>query len=261
MRTRRTWMMMLPVVFVVLVAVAAVPSARAQERSPASRQGGSPDFLFGRPAVWVGVRGALTLGRAGSDWYDFVTDQLTLDRSDFQAAGIAFDLGVAVTPRLEIVFGADFAGVETPSEFRHWVDNNRLPITQTTRLRQASLTGGVRWALTDRGRELSALAWIPRRLVPYAGGGGGGIWYRVRQSGDFIDQRDLSVFTDVLESAGWAPAGYVHGGVDLHVVRHFYISFDARYLWAAPELEAPWIGFEPLDLAGLRLSTGISLAF
>src|SRR5262245_35709656 len=250
---------------VALAAVLLTPIAAAADDPPAAApqvaRNPPPDFLFGRPHTSIGIRGSYTLARAGSDWYDFVTDQLTLDKGDFGSGGIVGDVGVSITPRLELVFGADYASTTSDSEFRDFVDNNRFPINQTTNLRQTTLTAGVRFALTERGRELSSLAWVPRRFVPYAGAGGGALWYRVRQSGDFVDFQDFSIFTDTLESSGWAPAGYVNGGGDVQLHRHVYITVDARYLWAAKQLEQPWTGFERLDLAGLRFSTGINVIF
>ena len=255
---RSTW-------FVALAAVLLMPLAAAAEDPPAAdaqvARNPAPDFLFGRPHTSIGVRGSYTFTRAGSDWYDFVTDQLTLDKGDFGSGGIVGDVGINLTPRLELVFGADYASTTSDSEFRDFVDNLRLPINQTTNLRQATVTGGVRFALTERGRELSSLAWVPRRFVPYVGAGGGALWYRVRQYGDFVDFQDFSIFTDQLESSGWTPAGYVSGGGDLHVHRHIYITVDARYLWAAKQLEQPWTGFDRLDLTGLRFSTGMNVTF
>ena len=93
------------------------------------------------------------------------------------------------------------------------------------------------------------------------GAGGGALWYRVQQTGDFVDFQDFSIFTDQLESSGWAPAAYVSGGSDVQLHRHLFITIDARYLWAAKELEQPWTGFDKLDLAGLRFSTGLNVIF
>ena len=252
---------------VVMVALMAVPASAEPEdaaeanAAPALQQQRGRDFLFGPPRASVGIRGSWVFARAGSDWYDFVRDQLTLDRGDFKTAGIAGDVGVTITPKLEAVFGADYSSGESLSEFRAF-DENGLPIEQTTDLRQAAFTGGVRYALLGRGRTVSSLAWIPQRWVPYVGGGAGILYYRLRQYGDFVDIDDLSIFTDLFESGGWTPMGYVNGGTDIQLFRKLYLTIDARYQWAATDLDRPsWQGFEPLDLAGLRVSTGINVIF
>jgi len=138
------------------------------------------------------------------------------------------------------------------------VDNNRLPIEQSTLLRGANISGGLKFALTERGREVSRLAWVPRKFVPYVGAGGGAMWFQVRQNGDFVDYVDLSVFTDVFESKGWAPTAHAFGGVDVRVLRRAYVTFDARYTWASGNLGPDWIDFDPIDLSGLRLSAGFN---
>jgi opacity protein-like surface antigen len=253
--------------FVALMVVAAASApAAAQDQTTAPPESfasrPTPDFFFGRPYGSLAVRGSWSLARAGSDWYDFVTDQLTLQRNDFNAPGFAVDVGITVTDRVEAVVGVDVSRMSASSEYRRFVDNNRQPINQTTRLNQVNVTGGMKLALRERGRRVSALAWIPRGLVPYLGGGAGMLWYDLSQEGDFIDALDprLAVFTDVFESHEWTPTAHVSGGVDVRVARSVFVTFDARYRWAAGDLSRQWVSFDPIDLSGLRLSTGISVS-
>lgn len=242
-----------------LLSVSVVPPALAQ--TPAAAPRPSPDFLFGAPDGAVTIRGSWLFASAGSDWYEFVSDHLTLERDDFNAPGIGVDISVALTPRLDVQFGLDYSNARMASEYRDFVDNNRLPITQTTRLRELNLSGNVRFGLTERGREIGRFAWIPRRVVPYMGAGGGVLWFDVNQTGDFVDFLDLSIFTDVFRSAGWTPSAQVFGGVDVRLFKQFYLMFDGRYLWAAGDLGRDWIDFDPIDLAGFRLSGGINIVF
>jgi len=243
-----------PIVVFVLCTIAS-PAAAQNTPSPPS-----PDFLFGRPAGSFTVRGSWLFARAGSDWYDFVTKQLTLDRRDFDAPGIAADVGITVSDRLQVVIGTGFTQSSSTSEYRQFVDNNRLPINQATRLREADLTGSVRMALQP-GRRISSLAWIPRGVNPFVGAGGGMVWYALSQTGDFVDFTDRSVFTDVFASNGWAPAAHVFAGVDVRVARRLFATVDVRYRWAAADLTRDWIDFDPIDLSGLHLSAGINVPF
>jgi len=121
----------------------------------------------------------------------------------------------------------------------------------------------VRVALAPRGTAVSRLAWIPGRVTPYVGAGGGMLWYQFTQAGDFIDvrSRNLSVFTDVITSQGWTPSAHAFGGVDVRVHRRTFVAFEGRYLWADAALERRFEGFEPIDLAGLRVSAGINVLF
>ena len=235
--------------------------ATAQTRLPPPNPRPAPDFFFGQPEGSVTLRGSWLFARAASDWYDFVSNQLTVDNGDFNAPGIGLDVGVAITPRIEAQFGLDFSQSKTVSEYRDFVDNNRLPITQETRLRELNLSGNIKVALTERGRDVSRFAWVPRSIVPYAGAGGGVLWFDVDQTGDFVDFVDFSVFTDVFQSRGWAPSAQVFGGVDVRVFRRLYVTAEGRYLWAAGELGREWIDFDPIDLAGFRLSAGLNVVF
>jgi hypothetical protein len=247
-------------VLMVLSLATAVP-AGAQTRLPPPNPRPAPDFFFSPPEGSVTVRGSWLFARGGSDWYDFVTDQLTLDTKDFNAPGFGMDVGVAVTPRLEAQFGLDFSRSQISSEYRRFVDNNRLPITQQTAMRELNLSGNIKIALTERGRGVSRFAWVPRTVVPYVGAGGGVLWFDLKQTGDFVDFVDLSVFTDVFRSHGWTPSAQVFGGADVRVFRHLYVTADGRYLWAAGDLGSEWIDFDRIDLAGFRLSAGLNVVF
>ncbi|MBI2185684.1 MAG: hypothetical protein HYU37_01015 [Acidobacteria bacterium] len=242
-----------------LVALAAASDAAAQ--TVPSRA--TPDFLFREPRGSIGIRGSWVFARAGSDIFDFVRTHLTIDKGAFDAPGIATDVAIAVTPRLDAVAGFEFSQVTTSSEYRAFVDNNRQPIEQTTRLRAANIGGSLRVALTPRGTRVSRLAWIPSRVTPYIGAGGGMIWYEFAQAGDFIDvrSRNLAVFSDVIASKGWAPSAHALGGVDLRVHRRTFVTVEGRYLWAAATLQRQFEGFDPIDLAGLRVSAGINVLF
>jgi hypothetical protein len=248
---------------VLLALLIGLPATAAADDPPPQqpRPQATPDFLFGTPKASIGVRGTWVLQRAGSDWYDFVTDELTLEKKDFNGPAISADVGVSLHPRFDLVFGVDFSEAGSDSEYRDFVDNRRLPITQETVLQELNLSASVKVALLERGREVGRFAWVPRTVVPYVGAGGGAIYYRLRQTGDFVDSFDRSIFTDAFLSQGWGPSGHVFGGVDVKVHRRLFVTFDARYLWAAADLGREWIDFDPIDLAGLRLSGGVNVVF
>ena len=82
-----------------------------------------------------------------------------------------------------------------------------------------------------------------------------------RQPSDFVDFVDFSVFGEVFESHGWAPSAQFFGGVDVHVFKRMYVTVDGRYLWASANLGRDWVDFEPIDLAGFRLSGCVTFGF
>jgi hypothetical protein len=238
---------------------AAIPAAAQNDPNPIRRS--APDFLLEKPHGSITLRGSWLFSRNQSDWYDFVRDHLTIGSKDFNAPGFGLDVNVPITPRLDGQFSFDIGKSSTLSEYRRFVDNRDLPIEQTTTLRQVNLGGNIRYALTERGRAVSSFAWIPAKVVPFVGAGAGAMYYNLEQIGDFVDFVDLSVFPEVFLSNGWAPSAQVLGGVDVRVVKQVYVTMDARYLWSAADLSRDWIGFEPIDLTGFRLSGGVNFVF
>src|SRR5687768_4071573 len=189
----------------------------------------SPDFLFGSPRGMIGVRSGWVFASANSDLFTFVQRHLTVDRKDFNAPAIGFDVEVAMAPRISAIAGFDFARTSKNSEYRDFVDNQRLPITQTTRLTETNISGGLKFAVTPRGREVSSRAWIPAAVTPYVGAGAGILKYEFLQFGDFIDVNTVNreIFTDTLRSSGWTPSTHVFGGVDVRVYKRLYLSGEA----------------------------------
>ena len=210
----------------------------------------------------MGIRGALFVASAKSDIYDFVTDILAIDKSDFNTGSFAAELGYNVHPRLDIIGTLDLNNMNHASDYRDWQDNRGLPIQQTTELKQMNLTMSAKFSLLPRGRAISRLAWIPRTFIPYVGAGGGYGRYEFRQNGDFVDfDNNNRVFTDTFRSDGWSPTFHVLGGTDIQVYRHVILSLDGRYSWQKATLSSDFIDFAPIDLGGFRFGAGIHFAF
>ena len=240
------------------------------EPAPAVSQGQPPlsastlpsapsDFLLGAPRAWLGVRGLQLFPRAKGDLFEFVSDQLTLERSDLRARGIALDLGVVVTPTVDVVGGFDTSRKTAGSEYRHFIASNSTPIAQDTSLHESTFSAGLRWTPSGRGRSVSRFAFIPRRLTPYAGGGISAGYHSFNQRGQFVDYTDLSIFTDRFETSGWTFGPYVHGGADVQMWKRLYLTMDGRYSWMRGRLSSDFKGFDGIDLAGFRWSSGISV--
>ena len=233
----------------------------------------NPDFMLGRPHVSIGVRGNWLMASAGSDIYDFVTEHLTIEKSDFNSALFASDFSVAVHPQFDVVGGFEMGNKEIPSQYRGYSETVRgstttIPIQQVSELKQMHFTGSAKFAVLPRGRQISRLAWIPRTLVPYVGAGGGVTRYSFRQSGDFVDfatenraAGTFTIFTDTFRSDGWAPSAHAFGGTDILVFKRLYLSLEGRYTWVKADLDQDFIGFEPMDLGGFRFGAGINFVF
>ena len=254
-------------VAVALLASTPQSSDGADEKTQAAAQPSAPspnrkaDFLFGRPSRSIAFRGSWLFASANSDLFDFVTDQLTIDKKDFNAPGFGVYFSQALTPRLDVQGGYEFQKTGKASEYRDLVDNDFNAIEQDTSLKTMQLVGSVRFALTPRGRDVSRFAYVPNRIVPYVGAGGGAVHYEFMQTGDFVDYVDLRVFPDVFRSSGWAPTAHALAGVDLQIYRALYTTIEGRYTKSSARLSPDFIDFDPIDLSGFKISAGINLVF
>ena len=221
----------------------------------------SPDFLLNTPRAWLAMRGSMMVPRASGDLFAFVTDQLTLGRSDFRTRGYAADLGIVLVGKVDLVVGTDITGGSSDSEYRRFVTPSRSAIAQTTEFRQKQISVGVRVSPLGRGRAISQYAFIPRRLAPYVGAGMTTGYYNFSQVGQFVDFADLGIFNDQFASDGWAVGPYVNGGVDVQLWKRLYLSVEGRYAWMHGGLDADFSGFDGIDLAGFRGGSGIHIVF
>ena len=228
---------------------------------PAAAQRGGDGFLFQHPTVSFGLRLGYDRAIAGSDLFDFTTDNLTLSRGSFSSAGWAADMGIWLSPSWDLVLGLGYSGSRSGSEFRDWVDNNNQPIRQVTTFTRMPLSVSAKYYLAPRGREIGRLVWLPSRYAPYLGAGVGVTKYTFRQAGDFVDVNTLRVFADQYESSGWARALHVMGGVEMSMTSHVALAAEARYTWGKAGLSEDFSGFQKLDLSGLAATAGVSLRF
>lgn len=216
------------------------------------------DFLFQQPRYFLGFRVGLLFPQADSDVFDFVVRELTLEKSDFQSWDLGVEGGFNLFEKVDMVFTFDYSDRSKTSEFRDFVDEQGLPITQTTGFKQSSLTAGIRYLFIPRGRAIGQYAWLPNRIVPFVEAGVGGVWYRFDQKGDFVDSVTLEIFPAYLQSSGWAPTGYLGGGADIYLFKSAYLTLDLRYSLGEHDMSRGFTGFDPIDLGGLRATAGLS---
>ena len=220
------------------------------------------DFLFGPPRASLSVRGGLAFANAGSDIFSDSRELFTLERGDFNGLTLGADLGVRITPRLDFVAGIGVAHASAGSEYRDWEGEDDRPIEQRTSFTRVPVTGGVKAYVTPRGREIGRFVWIPARAALYATGGGGLLWYRFAQSGEFVNIESLDIVQDELSSSGFTPTVYAGVGGEFTVSERFALAVEGRYSWGSARLDPIAFGdFEPIDLAGLSTTVGFLVRF
>ncbi|AHG88914.1 hypothetical protein J421_1377 [Gemmatirosa kalamazoonensis] len=248
-----------------LVACLAAPAAAALA------QGGGPGkgFLLGTPVGSLSIRAGYDHATAGSDIFTdpSTIGKLTLSKGDFSAPSLAADIGVRISDRLDFVLGSSYAGNRTRSHYRDFTEtvgsNQNAEIEQTTTFQRVPITGSLKLYLTPRGRSIGKFAWVPSRLSPYLGGGGGFIWYRFQQQGDFVDFNtpNTRIFTATFESSNWTGEAHAFGGLDYTLNPRLALTAETRYTWGRAGLSSDYAGFQRIDLSGLAATAGLTVRF
>jgi len=222
------------------------------------------DFQFGEPRLSLGFRGGWAFNRTNAGIYDFLTDELTLSNSDFDAPAFTVDFSWRLISWLDVVFGVEYSGRFQKSEDRGFTELDGSAINQETRLTQVPLTVSLKFYPIGRGKQVGQYAWIRNTVVPYFGGGIGGTWYQLKQKGDFVDKGDPNVlgdefiFNDVFISDDWTFSQHAFAGLDIKLTRSFGLILEGRYYWADANLQGDYVGFNSIDLDGARAMIGFN---
>lgn len=218
-------------------------------------------FLFGAPHVKFSLRGGFAQPSASSDIFSFTSSQLTMGKRDFAGAAFAADLSIRLTERFELQLSGGSTSRSVKTEFRDWVDNDDLPIEQTTSFKRIPMTAGVKYNLTSPGRSVGSLAWIPARWTPYVGVGGGVMYYKFKQIGDWVDYKTLDVYPETMESESIGAAGYANLGIDYTLTPRIGLVSEVRYDYARGSMSNDFRDFNRIDLSGASATIGFNLRF
>lgn len=242
---------------------AVAAGALALAASAAHAQASGDGFLFHRPVATLTLRGGYDRALAGSDVFRDFTSRLTLDRGDFSAPSIGGDLAVTATDRVDVVLSSAFTRRTAGSEYRKFIGEDDLPITQRTTFVRVPVTATARYYLAPRGARIGNFAWVPARYAPFLGVGGGATWYRLRQEGEFLNEQvqPLRAFPGSVQSSGWAATGVGSAGVDVSLSPRFLVTGEARYHVARAPLSDDFRGFAPADLSSVSLTAGVAVRF
>lgn len=227
----------------------------------ASAQDSGNGFLFQQPLGSFTINGGYAHASAGGDLFSFVTNELSLNKSDFSGGTIGVAAALRVAPRFDVELSTSYSGTSTQSNYRELVDQNNQEITQTTDFRRVPVMLSVKAYLQPRGREVGKFAWVPSRFAPYVGVGAGAMWYKFHQFGDFVDYQTNDVFSSDVSSSQWTPAGQALAGVDFTLTPHLALTGEANYIWANAKLNDSFLGFDQIDLSGLSATIGLTFRY
>ncbi len=252
-----------------LVLVLALGGTSLMVPRPLSAQDMGEDFMFRTPKVTLSFNLGYGIRSAGSDLFDEVVREFTLDKEDFHAPVIGGGIAFFMNERMDLAFELSYSKSSSWSEYTAFVGTDDFPIEQETQFTQVPLTASFRYFLNERGRKIGNLSWIPTTWAPYIGAGGGRIWYEFSQAGEFIDFLDpgcetegCPIYNDTVLSEGWAWVGHAFGGVQWALAPQWVVTAEARYSLADADLDrSSFRGYEPIDLSGFQVTLGAGIRF
>lgn len=218
-------------------------------------------YLLQPPPYTLTVWGGYAAPRAESEVFAFSFDELTMTSRDLRSAALGVEYSQTLSGRTRLVLGLGYARASHPSELRDYVDENDLPIRQTTDFVRTTVGGALRFHLVPPGRTVGSFAWIPARLVPWLSLGGGALNQRFEQRGEFVDEGTLDIFVDRFTSEGWTPFVEAAVGLDVNLNPRYALGLSGRYTSASARMNGDFVGFDRIDLSGFNLTLGLTVRF
>jgi hypothetical protein len=240
----------------ITAAVVALPASAAAQTS-------GDGFLFKRPAGSFVIRGGYGLANTDGQPFTVLKAQTTIGSRSFDAVHLGLDANFAVSRRFDFTLTLEGSSRTTTAEYREWEEDGQ-PITNQSTLDRGIFGAGFRYYLTDRGRQISALAFIPARTLPYIGATGGVLWYEFMQKGDFvevIDENTGNIYTDEIKSDNAAMMGQVFAGIERRLSTRWSLSGETRYTHSSAKLTDNYAGLGNIPLSGLAFTLGAVVRF
>jgi hypothetical protein len=167
-------------------------------------------------------------------------NHLIFELDDFNWLFFGGEYHIGIGPLLEAGLGMGYYRRTVPAVYRNFVDASGREIEQDLRLRIIPVTAVVRFMPLGRGIGFE----------PYVGGGIGLYRWRYSETGQFIDFRDGTVFTEAFVSEGLDPGPILLGGVRGSFNRQWGAGGEARYQRAEGRLEEGFVT-DRIDLGGI----------
>lgn len=240
----------------VVLALLALPSISFAQQS-------GKGFLFRKPVGSFSMRAGYEASAANGDGFDVLRSQTTLGSRSFDAFNLGFDLNYFASRYFDVTMTLDVSSRSNTSEYRDWEENGK-PIVHESELDRVALGAGFRYNLLSRGRQISSLAYIPARTVPYIGATAGVMWYDFTQNGDFVEVVNDStgnIFSDELRSSHYGAMGQVFGGIERRLNAHWSLVGEGRFTQSNSKFTKDYMDLGDLKLSGLALTLGASVRF
>jgi outer membrane protein W len=244
------------------VAIAAPLLALSIALSPgmsAAQNDEGDGYSFRAPKGSISARLGFAKANAKSEVFEDARKFFTLDRGDFSSPTLAIEAGFFMNSRTELLLGVTVASRTAESNYRAYVDNDDREIEQSTTFRRVPLTFGLRYFVIPIGKRIGSYAWVPSNFAPYVSAGGGMVYYRFQQEGDFVDFVSLDVYPDEQWSDAWAPTVYGAIGAHYSLTSRTALATELRYDVAKAPMDFSFSLYDKIDLSGASLTVGFNI--
>ena len=217
--------------------------------------------------------------RANSDLWQLEFEQMTFEKSDFQATVFCFSYEYFLSNQISLTVSMDGYNKKKAGSYLDYVGDivedqiyafdygQGSSISHVFTVSITPLQAGVK--LTPIGRRAS--------IIPYIGGGVGVYIWTVRLQGDSIDFSDPQEFydqgleevvtgypvypTDVRVESKFTVGFHGVVGIMVPVANRISIEGEFKFNYASGNLDPHFQGFENFDLSGYQATIGINYWF
>ncbi len=191
-------------------------------------------------------------GRVAGDVLNVDLDTLAFNIGDFKGGTFSGEYLAGFGNYLEAGISAGFYQRSVPSVDRSLVNANGSEIAQDLKLRVVPLTATVRFLPAGRGS-----------VEPYVGAGIGAFRWHYSEIGQFVDDRDRSIFNDRYLADGTAYGPVVLGGVRFPFGEMMDFGGEVRYQRAEGDTkpaQSRLLG-DKIDLGGWNAAVTLHFRF
>ena len=240
MKRLQTSLWILPCVIGMLLAATGSASAQVMRVEP--RQS------IGLNLGYFAVRGEDSRVDGDVLWEDL--SSLAFEVKDFNFATFGGEWLFDVGDYLEAGVGANFYQRTVPSVYRSVTHSDDSEIAQDLKLRIIPVTATVRFLPLGRSS-----------VQPYVGAGIGWFNWRYSETGEFVDFRDDSIFSDRFIANGNSAGPVVLGGIRFPVSDVWMAGGELRYQKAEGNIDTEGFLGDKIDLGGWTTSFTLHLRF
>jgi hypothetical protein len=233
---------------IVLIWLLSSFSGFGQDRLPPER--GSFSFKLG----------VFSLGEDENFWRE--TEEIFIfEVEDLNDLVLGMDFTTSINRVVEFGIGRDYFHSSVTSEYRDYIGDDGLPILHDTTLEILPIQVSMKFLPGGRYSDKGKYFYTLNKVVPYIGGGLGLYLWEYRESGEFIDSDDMSIFLDSYASDGAAVGLHAMAGVEIPFDPTWSILLEAKYTAVEDELDNDFSGYGDIDLGGWSFSLGASFRF